>query len=180
MVSLDGFIEGPQKELDWHQWDAEMDEYMLEFFRTVDTIILGRIAYELMADYWPIVQTENPGITHKMNNLLKIVFSKTLKKANWNNTTVLKDLVANEILRLKQEPGKDIVLLGGSTILSAFMKEYLVDEYRIILNPVILGKGNPLFKQIEERLLLDLISTRAFRCGNILLCYRSGRKQNSR
>ena len=178
MISLDGYTEGPGKELDWHVWNSEMDDYMMEFFRHIDGIVLGRVSYELMAAYWPAVQTENAGITHKMNNLPKYVFTHTLVKAEWNNTLLLGGPVEEEILKLKREEGRDIVFFGGKTLLSDLHKPGLVDEYRLIINPVILGSGNPLFGDRKDKKKLELMHTKTFQCGNVLLCYRA-RKDES-
>jgi dihydrofolate reductase len=174
MVSLDGFIEGPDKELDWHVWCEEMSEYMNNFFPTVDTIIFGRVAYQLMEGFWPTpaADTEDPTIKHYMNNLPKIVFSKTLSTVEWHNSRVVKDDIEKEIMELKHQPGKDMVIFGGADIASSIMKHNLIDEYRLVVNPVVLGSGNPLFQNIKDRLKLKLISTKTFSCGNVLLIYR--------
>lgn len=178
MISLDGYTEGPAKELDWHVWNNEMDDYMMEFFRHIDSIVLGRVTYELMAGYWPAVQTENAGITHKMNNLPKYVFSHTLEKVKWNNTRLLGGPLEEEILKLKKEEGRDIVFFGGNTLLSALHRQELVDEYRLIINPLVLGSGNPLFGDGNDKKKLELIHTQNFQCGNVLLCYRSRKKES--
>lgn len=178
MVSLDGFIEGPNRDIDWHVWDKEMDQYMIDFFGTVDLILLGRVAYQLMESYWPTpaATTDDPIIADKMNNLPKIVFSKTLDEVEWNNTRLVKENITAEISQLKQHPGKDLVLFGGAGIAAAFMQLNLLDEYRIIVNPVVLGSGTPLFKSVKEKLHLKLLKTKTFGSGNVLLCYGPNRK----
>jgi dihydrofolate reductase len=168
MVSIDGFVEGPNRELDWFVWDEEMEKYMTDFFSTVDTFLYGRVAYELMVNYWPSVTSE---FGNKMNSMSKIVFSKTLEKVEWN-AILVKENIAEEISKIKQEPGKDLVLFAGAGILSTFMQLGLIDEYRLIVNPVVLGKGNPLFKGLNDKLYLKLLGTKTFSCGNVILYYQ--------
>jgi len=169
VVSLDGFFEGPNKELDWHVWDDEMEKYADDLLSTVDAILLERVAYQLFADYWA---SAKDSITPKINNLPKIVFSKTLKKVEWKNSRLVKYNIAEEIQKLKQQPGKDLVQFGGAGIASTFIKLGLIDEYRIIVNPVVLGRGKPLFKDIKEKINLKLLKTMTFKCGNVILYYQ--------
>jgi dihydrofolate reductase len=141
-LSLDGSFEGPNKELDWHVWDDEMEKYMSNFLNNVDGILLGRVAYQLLADYWTVAipkttMPRNPGeehplITERMNSLPKIIISKTLDKVEWKNSTLIQVNIKDEILKLKQQPGKDLVLFGGANIASALQQLGLIDEYRII------------------------------------------------
>ena len=185
-LTLDGSFEGPNKELDWHVWDDEMEEYMSDLLNNVDTILLGRVAYQLLAEYWPTAipkttMPRNPGEEHpfifeKMNTLSKIILSKTLDKVEWKNSTLIKENVKAEILRLKHQPGKDLVLFGGANIASTLLRLGLIDEYRIILNPVILSSGNPFFKDIRDKLSLKLLGTKVFDCGNVLLYYQPVKK----
>lgn len=184
MVSLDGFIEGPKKELDWHVWDKEMDKYMINFFDTIDTLLFGRITYQLMESYWPNASAPNddPIITGKMNNLPKIVFSKTLDKADpiitgWQNTTLLKKVNAEEIDKMKQQPGRNMVIFGGANLASTFLDMNLIDEYQVIVNPVILGKGTPLFRDSGDKLTLQLLRTKAFSSGNVMLYYQPAKNK---
>lgn len=170
MVSVDGFIEGPNKELDWHIFDEEMEKYMsTEILDKVDTILLGRVAYQLLADYWP---SATDSIAPQLNNLSKIVFSGTLEKAEWKNSRIVKGNIAEEISRMKQQPGKDLVLFGGAEIAQAFMQLGLIDKYQLILNPIVLGAGKPLFKELNDRTKLKLLNTKSFTCGNVMLFYR--------
>ena len=175
MVSLDGFIEDTEKNIEWHNWNTEMDQYMGDFFQTVDTIIMGRRTYELMFSYWPGNTTEDPVIRDNMNNLPKLVFSKTLTTTPWNNCRLISEINKDEINKLKSQPGRDMVIFGGAAIASAFTNQGLIDEYRIIVNPVILGGGTQLFNVNDKRLELFLIESKAFNCGNVLLHYRSGK-----
>ena len=161
-VTLDGFFEGPNKELDWQIVDGENKEYAIDLLSKVDALLFGRVTYQLMADYWPAAAT-NPStskgdleIADKMNNLPKIVFSKTLQRVEWNNSRLVKENIAEEISKMKQQSGKDMVIFGSGSIVSTFMQFGLIDEYRIILNPVVLGNGKPLFKGINDKNHLKL------------------------
>lgn len=170
MVSVDGFIEGPNKELDWHAFDEEMERYMsTEVLDKVDAILLGRVAYQLLADYWP---SSADRIAPQVNDLPKIVFSRTLEKTEWKNSRIVKEGIAEEVSRMKQEPGKDLVLFGGAAIAQTFMQLGLIDEYQLIVNPIVLGTGKPLFKEVNERTKLKLLNAKSFRCGNVVLFYR--------
>ena len=173
MVTLDGYFEGPNREIDWHNVDAEFNEYAVDMLNSVDTLIFGRVTYELMAGYWPTPDaTKNdPIVAERMNNLPKIVFSKTLDKVAWSNTRLVKDNIEEEIEKMKKRPGKDMAILGSGSIVSLFAQRGLVDEYRLMVNPVVLGQGNPLFKGIGDRIYLKLLGTRTFRSGNVLLYY---------
>jgi len=173
MMTLDGFFEGTNKELDWHHVDGEFNEFANEQLMSAGVLLFGRITYELMASYWSTETaiTDDPIIAEQMNAIPKIVFSRTLEKAEWNDTRVVKEDPAGEILKLKQQPGKNIFILGSANLVSTLRKANLVDEYRIMINPVLLGQGNPLFKSENGKLDLKLIKTRVFNSGNVLLCY---------
>jgi dihydrofolate reductase len=167
MVSLDGFIEGPDKKLDWHVWDEETEAFMYDVLGSVDGILLGRVSYELMKAYWP---TANDSIAHQMNYLPKFVFSKTLSSVEWKNSKIINGDLEQEVKALKAQPGKDFILFGGTTINTAFKQHGLIDQYWLFINPVILGNGTPLFKN-DERMMFTLWETKEFRCGNVLLKY---------
>ncbi len=173
-ITLDGFFAGPNGEIDWFVWDDEMAKYSINLMNTVGTILLGRMTYQLFADYWPTPSAaeENPLIAPLMNDLPKIVFSRTLESVAWNNSRLIKENIAEEISKLKQQPGKDMVILGSGSIVSTLARLGLIDEYRLIVNPVILGNGKPLFKGINDRLNLKLLGTKAFSGGNVMLCYQ--------
>ena len=176
-VTLDGFFEGPNRELDWHIVDEEIKKYANDLLNNVDALLFGRVTYQLMADYWPAAATNSSTsksdleIADKMNNLPKIVFSKTLQQVEWNNSRLVKENIAEEISKMKQQPGKDMVIFGSGSIVSTFMQFGLIDEYRIIVNPVVLGNGKPLFKDINDKQNLKLLKTRAFSSGVVILYY---------
>jgi dihydrofolate reductase len=174
MISLDGFFEGPAREIDWHNVEDEFNEYAIDFLNSVDTLMFGRITYELMAGYWPTetVNTNDSMIAGKMNSLSKIVFSKSLEKAEWNNTRLFKGDIAREVARMKLGPGRDIAIFGSSDLAVALIPHGLIDEFSILINPIILGKGKTLFKGLDYRLKLNLLKTKVFKSGNVLLCYQ--------
>ena len=171
MVSADGFFEGPHHELNWHMVDDEFHEFSELQLSETDLLLFGRVTYQLMASYWPTAQND-PGVKDKMNNTAKVVFSRTLSKVEWNKTTLFNGNVAAEVARLKKEPGKDIALLGSGEIASLLLKAGLIDEHRIMISPVVLGAGIPLFKNLERSYKLKLLKTRVFTSGNVLLCYQ--------
>ena len=177
LVTLDGFFAGPKGELDWHIVDEEFNQYAIDLLSKVDALLFGKVTYQLMADYWPAAAT-NPStpksdveIADKMNNLPKIVFSKTLQKAEWNNSRLVKENIAEEISRMKQQPGRDMVIFGSGSIVSTFMQHGLIDEYRIIVNPIVLGNGKPLFKGINGKQNLKLLKTKVLGSGVVILYY---------
>ncbi|MFZ0417639.1 MAG: dihydrofolate reductase family protein [Candidatus Sulfotelmatobacter sp.] len=170
LVSLDGFFEGVNKELDWHVVDEEFHAYAKDMLRKADTLLFGAATYEVMAAYWPTAPSDE--IADRMNGLSKIVFSKTLKKVDWNNSRLVSTSIQEEVSKLKQQPGKDIVILGSAQLASFLLPLGLIDEYRAILNPVLLGGGKPLFNGITERIHLKLITTKVFGSGVVLLSYQ--------
>ena len=182
MVTLDGFFAGPNGEIDWHIVDEEFNQYAIDLLNTVDTILFGRATYQLFESYWPDVAV-NPStsksdleIAHKINSMTKIVFSKSLEKVAWKNARLVKEFIPEEIAKMKQQPGKDMVIFGSGSVVSTFTQLGLIDEYRLIVNPVILGKGKRLFK-INDKLNLKLLKTKVFHSGNVLLSYQPDRKE---
>jgi dihydrofolate reductase len=173
MISLDGYFEGPNREIDWHNVDGEFNDFAIEQLDSAGGLIFGRITYELMAGYWPTKEatTDDPIVASKMNSIPKIVFSKTLTKADWNNTRLVKNDMEEEIKQLKMQHGKDIYIFGSSGLSITLIQNELIDEFRVIVNPVVLGKGRPLFAGLKEYHKLKLIRTRTFKSGNVLLCY---------
>jgi dihydrofolate reductase len=173
-VTLDGYFEGPKRDISWHKHDAEENEYAVEMLKSGNTLLFGRVTYELMASYWPTPYAikDDPIVAEGMNNADKIVFSRTLKKVEWSNTRLVKDNIEEEIKKMKQMSGKNMTLLGGGSILTQFAEQGLIDEYQIMVDPVLLGEGTSIFKGIKHRLNLKFTTTRAFRNGSVLLCYQ--------
>ena len=174
-VSLDGFIEGPGRELDWQLVDEELHSHFNEQLAAMGAFLSGRVTYELMAGFWPTADTD-PSSTGSMvefagiwRDMPKIVFSTTLERGDWN-TTVVRDVVPEEITELKAQPGGDLVL-GGADLAAAFMRHDLIDEYRLYVHPVVIGRGKPLFPRSNERMGLALAETRPFGNGVVLLRY---------
>jgi dihydrofolate reductase len=174
LVTLDGYFEGPNRDISWHNVDAEFNEYAVEMLNSVDMLIFGRVTYELMASYWPtpFAIKNDPIVAEGMNHADKIVFSRTLKKAEWNNTRLVRDHIVEEIKRMKQMPGKDMTLLGSGSIATQFAQQGLIDEYQFMVDPVVLGDGTPIFKGLKHPLNLKLTATRTFRSGVVLLSYQ--------
>ncbi|MDR3578160.1 MAG: dihydrofolate reductase family protein [Anaerolineaceae bacterium] len=173
LITLDGFFAGPNGELDWHNVDDEFNEFAIDQLDSAGGLIFGRVTYQMMASYWPTPASiaDDPVVAGKMNEIPKIVFSNTLDKADWSNTRLVKGHVVEEISKLKQQPGKDFYIFGSADLAATFIQNGLIDEYRIIVNPIVLGGGLPLFKDLKDRLNLKLIKTRTFHSGNVLLYY---------
>ena len=152
MVTLDGFFEGPNREIDWHMVDEDFNKESLKLNESADTLLFGRITYELMASYWPTEEAmrDDPLVARMMNSLPKVVFSRTLDRADWSNSRLVKSDAAQEAARLKQLPGKDIVIFGSADLAVDLIDQDLIDEFRIFINPVVLGDGHPLFKRCEK------------------------------
>ena len=167
MMSLDGYFEGPDREIDWFAWDKDLQKLSIDQLNEVDTILLGRSAYELFAKYWPTpaAAAENPAITSAMNALPKVVFSRTLKKVGWNNSRLVRERVAEEIFKLKGQAGKDMVTYGGAGLLASLSRLGLIDEYRLRINPIVLGRGRPLFQDVRASLNLKLLKTETLGSG---------------
>ena len=175
-VSLDGFFEGPSRELDWQMVDDELHAHFNEELRTMGGFLDGRVTYELMAGFWPTADTD-PSSTEPMvefariwRDMPKVVYSRTLERADWN-TTIVRDVVVDEVLKLKAQPGGDLVL-GGADLAATFMRLDLVDEYRLYVHPVVIGRGRPLFPTSDTMICLELAETRTFGNGVVLLRYK--------
>ena len=172
-VTLDGFFAGPKGEIDWFVWDEETAQYARDLANSIDAILFGRVTYELMASFWPTpaADSEDPLITSYMNDTAKIVFSKTLEKADWKNTKVIKEIKPEEILKMKQKPGKNMVIYGSGGVVSTLTQLGLINDYLIFVNPVILGQGKPQFNDLKNWHKLKLINTKTFNNGVVLLHY---------
>jgi dihydrofolate reductase len=183
-ITLDGFVGGPNGELDWMvwEWDDVLKEYVTELTNSADTILLGRKTGEGMSVYWPTVarnpesNKEDLFTADKLNNTPKIVFSKTRTAIDWTNVKMATGIV-EEVKQLKQQQGKDILMYGGAGIVSAFIKENLIDEYHLFVNPVAIGNGMPIFNSLEDKLKLKLVQTTSSSVGIVVLCYVPERKQ---
>lgn len=179
MVTLDGFMEGPNRELDWHVVDEDFNRHVTDMLSSIDAILLGRVTYQLFAGYWP---SSTDREAHKMNDLPKIVFSRTLDRVEWKNSSLVKEVVSEEVARLKPQPGNDLAMFGSADLASTFMRLGLIDEFRIFVNPVVLGGGTPMFKDIQDRTALTLVKTKTLSSGVVILYYqpRTGSSSPSR
>lgn len=174
MVSLDGFFEGPQNDISWHVVDDEFNEFAIQQLDSVGTLLFGRKTYELMASYWPtpVAVHDDPIVAAKMNGTPKLVFSKSLTSVDWQGTRLVKGDAAEEIARLKRQPGKDMIIFGSSDLAGSLLQPGLLDECRIMVAPVVLGGGKALFQGLQHEQKLKLLRTRTFRSGNVLLVYQ--------
>lgn len=173
-LSLDGFFSGINGETDWFYWDKEVEDFYKNFQQGIDTLLFGRITYDIMKAYWPTnaAASEDKSITAHMNDSRKIVYSKAGVDTNWNNTEVKQEIIPGEVIALKQEAGKNIVIYGSGSIVSQLTNLAMIDEYLLAINPLILGKGRPLFKQLEKPLHWQLIEVRSFINGLTVLRYK--------
>lgn len=181
-VTLDGFMAGADGELDWHfpLWTEEMSLYICDQLGKMDTILLGRRSYEKMAGYWPVrsftgVEGEYADM---MNNHTKIVFSHTLQTISWQNTRLVRTNISEEVLKMKQSPGKDMIIYGSSSIVQSFIRQGLIDEFHIWVHPVFIQQGVPMFRNMEENVHLQFVRTRTFRSGVVLLYYKVNQERD--
>jgi dihydrofolate reductase len=178
-VSLDGFFEGPDRELDWHLVDEELHRHFNEWLGAAGVFLEGRVTYELMDSYWPTADADPSAsavtieFARIWRDMPKMVFSRTLERAG-GNATIVRDVVLADILALKEQPGGDLVV-GGAELTAAFMRHDLIDEYRFYVHPVLLGRGRPLFRPSDVTIGLRLAETRAFGNGVVLLRYERPR-----
>ena len=184
-LSLDGYFEGLNHDLSWHNVDHEFNKFAIEQLRETGLILFGRRTYQLMEGFWPKAAVDpktspdNQEIARLINNIEKIVFSRTLDSVreteNWRNVKLRRKVDPVEIRRLKEMPGKDI-WVGTSDLAVSFIKEGLIDEFRFMINPVVVGGGRRIFEGLNRKLDLELMESRNFASGNVLLYYRLRRK----
>ena len=175
-VSLDGYFTGENGDLSWAHKpndDAEWNAFVEGNASGGGTLLFGRVTYEMMASYWPtpMASQNNPVVADRMNSGRKVVFSQTLDNASWSNTRLIKGDLAAEVRKLKEEPGEGLVILGSGSIVSQLAGTGLIDEYQVIVNPVVLGTGRTMFAGTEHKVNLKLTKSRTFGNGNVLLCY---------
>jgi dihydrofolate reductase len=173
-MSIDGYFTDGNGDMSWaHKRDPEWQAFVSENASGGGQLLFGRVTYDLMASFWPtpLAAQSNPIVVERMNNLRKFVFSTTLEKASWNNTTLLKGEVSTEVRKLKQAPGPDIVIMGSGSIVAQLADAGLIDEYQIVLNPLVVGNGRTLFEGVKRKLPMKLARSRPFGNGNIVLFY---------
>jgi len=175
-VSLDGYFSGENGDIQWAhaaQPDNEFGAFVEENARGGGELLMGRKTYDLMVKYWPTADARqsDPVVAERMNNLPKVVFSRTLDRADWNNTRVVKGDLAAEVRKMKEAPGEDMVILGSGSIVSALTKAGLIDEYQFVVVPVVLGKGRTMFEGVSEKVTLRQTKSKTFSNGNVFLSY---------
>jgi dihydrofolate reductase len=174
-VTLDGYFCGPNGDLSWAKQhvDEEWNKFVEENAGSDGILLMGRVTYDMMIQYWPTPQAEknDPVVAKGMNNRPKIVFSRTLSNPTWNNTKVIKGNIAEEVKRLKEESSKDLTILGSGSIVSQLTQAGLIDEYKFSVNPVITGKGKTVFEGMKDKMNLKLTRSRNFKNGNVVLQY---------
>lgn len=181
-VTTDGYFTDKKADMSWaHKSDPEFNSFTEENAKSGGELVFGRVTYEMMKSFWP---TENarqmfPVVAEQMNKAKKVVFSRTLDKADWNNTRLIKGDLVDEVRKLKNEPGDDLVIMGSGTIVSQLTDARLIDEYQMVVNPIVLGDGRTMFDGIKEKLNLKLTGTRAFKNGNVLMSYEAAAKEAS-
>jgi len=172
-MTLNGFFKGPGEDISWNKHGAEEASFSAEGLQTGNVLLFGRTTYHLMESFWqtPAAFEMFPVVAEGMNKAEKIVFSSSLEKVEWNNTRLIKDNIVEEVKKIKKTPGKDLTLLGSGNILTQFAEHGLIDEYQIMIYPVAIGEGTPMFKGIGSALTLQLVATRTFKSGSVLLTY---------
>ena len=181
-MSVDGFVGRPNGELDWMtwDWDDKIKNYVNELTDSVDTILLGRKMTDGFVSYWTDVVSRPDDLQYdfarKMVDKPKVVFTKTLDKSPWKNTTIAKGELADEIKKLKGKPGKDIIVYGGASFVSSLVRNNLIDVYHIFINPAVIGKGISIFQDLNNHFKLNLVKSIGFECGIVLNHYRPVRE----
>ncbi len=182
-ISLDGFVAGPNGEMNWIKVDEEIFDYVGKRISKSDTALYGRVTYEMMENYWPSAADKPKASKHDIEHSKwyskthKIVLSTTMKEENLANTKIISDNLSDRINEIKEQPGKEILLFGSPTATHSLLKRNLIDGFWLFVNPIILGKGIPLFENIKDKIeLKQLPTTRPFNCGVTELNYIVGRK----
>ncbi len=173
MMTLDGFFAGPDGDISWHRVDDEFNRFAVDQLADAAGLVFGRVTYELMASYWRSEQArrDDPAVTELMNTLPKTVFSRTLQDVDWEGTTLVGTAAVRAMADLKHRSVRDQFLLGSADLAATFTAARLIDEYRVMVNPVVLGDGRRLFQGAEDKLELRLVGRRTFGNGNVLLTY---------
>lgn len=173
-VTLDGCFADAQGDVSWaHSDDPELNEFVSENASGNGKLLMGRVTYEMMASYWPtpMAAANNPVVAEGMNRMTKIVFSRTMNQASWINTKLMKSDLVTTVRKIKSESGPGLAILGSGSIVTQLAPEGLIDEYQLVVHPIVMGSGRPLFGDLQKRLDLKLSKTRTFRSGKVYLCY---------
>lgn len=176
-VTLDGYFTDKNGDMSWahKQDDPEWNAFTAENAKSGGELLFGRVTYDLMASFWPTPAAAKMAaeVAENINKAPKVVFSKKMDQALWNNTRIIKGDLAEEIRTLKEAPGDDLVLMGSGSIISQIALANVIDEYQLVVNPIVLGKGRTMFDGIEDKLNLNLATTRVFQNGNVLMVYKT-------
>jgi len=173
-VSLDGYIADANGDMSWaHKSDPEWNAFASQNASGNGVLLFGRVTYDMMAAWWPTPAALQamPAVAAGMNRMQKVVFSRTMKTASWQNTTLVKDDIAGAVRNMKAESGEGIVILGSGSIVSQLTQAGLIDEYQLVVNPVVLGGGKTMFAGLQDKVAVRLISMRPFKNGNVVLSY---------
>jgi dihydrofolate reductase len=173
-ITLNGFYKGLNNDISWHQHGNEDEgEFAEQNLKSENTLLFGRVTYDLMIKYWPTAQAmkDAPEMAKGMNKAEKIVFSKSMKKADWNNTKIVSGNIIEEIKKLKNQTGNALTILGSGSIVSQFAEENLIDEYMLLIDPIAIGEGIPIFHKMKRKLDLKLKNTKKFKSGAVLHVY---------
>jgi dihydrofolate reductase len=173
-ITLNGFFKGPNEDISWHKHGDEESAFAAEGSKSGSALLFGRVTFQMMEGYWPtpMAKQNSPDVAEGMNASEKIVFSKTLKSTNWKNSRIVRDNPADEVKRLKKEKGSDLTVLGSGSIVTQLAENNLIDTYMLMVDPVVLGEGTPIFHGIKRHPELKLMDTRKFKSGVVLLTYQ--------
>jgi dihydrofolate reductase len=173
-ISLDGYFTDSHQDMSWaHNQDSEWTEFASENARGEGVLVFGRITYDLMRSFWPTpeARASAPAIAERMNSGAKVVFSRTLKEASWQNTQLIRGDLASEVQKLKAAAGPDLVLMGSGSIVAQLAEARLIDEYQLVVHPLAIGNGRTLFEGVTRKVELALERTRTFKNGNVVIWY---------
>jgi dihydrofolate reductase len=178
-ITLNGFYKGMDEDISWHRHGSQEAKFSEQSLERDNILLFGRKTYETMVAFWPTPMAKElfPKVAEGMNKAEKIVFSRTMNKADWNNTRVVSGNIVDEIKVLKRTARKDMTILGSGSIIVQLAEEGLIDDYEILVDPVAIGVGTPIFEGITRKLDLKLMKTRVFKSGTVLLCFRPIRRR---
>lgn len=178
-VTLDGVFDADSMDVWWNPYNsAERATYIKEMINGADALLFGRTTYEMLASYWPDQKNDDNGPASKLNSVPKFVVSSTLKKADWNNSTIIKDNVVEEIAKLKKQPGQEIQIEGSATLVQSLMEANLIDEFRFLVTPIIVGRGKRFFKDGMSTTGMTLVKTKTLALGVVVLNYQADKKES--
>jgi dihydrofolate reductase len=176
-ITLDGYFTGVNGDMSWaHKSDPEWNAFVQGNAKGASEMLFGRVTYDMMAGWWPTPRVIEmaPAVAQAMNSAPKVVFSRTLDQASWNNTRLVKSDIAEAVRKLKAEPGPEMVIMGSGTIVSQLAEAGLIDEFQVVVNPIVLGEGKSMFEGVRKKLALKRTQARTFENGCVVLWYEPG------